>query len=225
MGKMTLDPAAQSYADLAELDAIASAKLNGIDGAAKNIAVISDWVLSTAYILGDEVKPSTPNDYRYVCTLAGSSDATEPVWGTVEGGITTDGTVEWTAWKWEDASVNADVLVDGVDNKVFSATEDTKLGGIAEGAEVNPADLAALDSAQDTKLNAIEAGAEVNQGDDVIVGQINTATVPITREAALDQVPLKLVKSEPVTGEHRINYLVRKSDGKMEADFEDVAES
>jgi len=143
--------------------------------------------------------------------------------------------------------------------KVTQADED-KLAGIDAGAEVNPADLAALDAAQDTKLNGIEdgakddqsgaeiktayegeanafndtkdtkltgieEGAEVSPTDDEVVGQINTAAVPITREEALSQADLKLVKSEPVVGEHIINYIVRKADGKLEADYEDTPES
>ena len=142
----------------------------------------------------------------------------------------------------------------------FTNVKDAKLTGIAEGAEVNPADLAALDAAQDTKLNGIEdgakddqsgaeiktayegeanafndtkdtkltgieEGAEVSPTDDEVVGQINTAAVPITREEALSQADLKLVKSEPVVGEHIINYIVRKADGKLEADYEDTPES
>ncbi len=222
MGKMILDPGAQSYADLAELDAIASAKLNGIDGAAKNIADVPDWVATNAYALNDEVKPGTPNGFRYVCTTAGESGAAEPTWNTVEGETTTDGTAVWTAWKW--SANDADDIPDGTVNKMFTATEDSKLAGIDEGAEVNPADLAALDSAQDTKLNAIEAGAEANQSDDEIVGQINSAAVPITREAALDNVSLKVIKSEPISGENRINFIVKNVAGKLEADFDDTPE-
>jgi hypothetical protein len=60
--------------------------------------------------------------------------------------------------------------------------------------------------------------------DDEIVDKINAATVSITREDALSQPDLKIVKSEPVTGEHLINYIVRKPDGKMEADYEDTPE-
>jgi len=98
------------------------------------------------------------------------------------------------------AKVSADKLEDGTANKVFLDAEKTKLGGVAE-------------------------GAQPDQNGDEIVAAIDAGTAGITREDALSQVDLKLVKSEPVVGEHRINYVVRKADGKMEADFEDVPES
>jgi len=99
------------------------------------------------------------------------------------------------------------------------------LDGIAAGAEVNPADLAELDSDQNNKLDGIEAGAKDDQSGDEIVAAIDAGTDPITREDALSQADLKLVKSEPVAGEHVINHIVRKADGKMEADYKDTPEA
>jgi len=99
-----------------------------------------------------------------------------------------------------DAKVSADQLADGTVNKVFSEGEQTKLGGVEE-------------------------GAQVDQDGDEIVAAIDAGTQPITREDALSQADLKLVKSEPVVGEHRINFIVRKADGKMEADYEDTPEA
>lgn len=157
MGKMTLDPDAQAYADLAELDAIAAAKLAGIEDDAKGDQT------------GAEIK---------------------------------------TAYEGE---ANA-----------FNDIKDTKLTGIEEGADVNPADLAALDPTANTKLAGIDEGAKVDQDGNNIAAAINIGTDPITREGALSQADLKLVKSEPVIGEHAINFVVRKADGKLEADYNDV---
>lgn len=116
----------------------------------------------------------------------------------------------------------------------ITQTKEDKLDGIEDGAQADQsgaeiktayeAETGAYTDVKDTKLAAVEEGAEANQSDDEIVGQINTAAVPITREAALDQANLKLVKSEPVSGENTINFIVRKADGKMEADYEDVPE-
>lgn len=53
------------------------------------------WVKSTAYCLGDYVWPTTFNRYRYQCTTAGTSGATEPTWPTTIGDTVTDGTVVW----------------------------------------------------------------------------------------------------------------------------------
>lgn len=61
--------------------------------------------------------------------------------------------------------------------------------------------------------------------DDEIVGKVNTATAAITREAALDQDSLKIVKTNPVTGEFLVKNIHRTSDGKLDVEYDDVAES
>ncbi|MGA8849705.1 MAG: major capsid protein [Dehalococcoidia bacterium] len=56
------------------------------------------WAATTAYALGDFVVPSAglENGFRYECTTAGTSGASEPAWPTAEGATKTDGTVVWT---------------------------------------------------------------------------------------------------------------------------------
>jgi hypothetical protein len=56
------------------------------------------WQASTGYSLGDVVVPTTglENGFRYDCTTAGTSDASEPTWPTAEGETVADGTVVWT---------------------------------------------------------------------------------------------------------------------------------
>lgn len=122
-------------------------------------------------------------------------------------------------------AVQPAALEESVDFQKITETKESKLDGIAAGAEVNPADLAALDPTANTKLGGIEENAKDDQSGDEIVAAIDAGTDPITREDALSQADLKLVKSEPIVGEHKINYIVRKADGKMEADFEDTPES
>ncbi len=56
----------------------------------------ADWAASTAYVVGDTIKPTTPNDHIYKCTTAGTSGGSEPTWGTTIGGTTSDNTVTWT---------------------------------------------------------------------------------------------------------------------------------
>lgn len=53
-----------------------------------------DWVGSTAYVVGDFVVPTTPNQHFYKCTTAGTSDVSEPTFPT-DGTTVTDGTVVW----------------------------------------------------------------------------------------------------------------------------------
>lgn len=60
---------------------------------------VAEWVANTAYSLGDTVQPTGGgNTYVYVCTTAGTSDAsTEPTWPTSGIGSTVvDNTVVWT---------------------------------------------------------------------------------------------------------------------------------
>jgi hypothetical protein len=53
------------------------------------------WAASTAYNVGDAVKPAVSNGRFYVCTKAGTSDTTAPTWITDVGDTVYDGTVEW----------------------------------------------------------------------------------------------------------------------------------
>lgn len=55
------------------------------------------WTTETTYSLTDKVTPSTPNNYQYVCTNAGTSGLPEPTWPTVVGNTVTDGPGIWTA--------------------------------------------------------------------------------------------------------------------------------
>jgi len=132
-------------------------------------------------------------------------------------------------------AVEDPALKESADFQKITTVKETKLDGIEDGAKADQsgaeiktayeAEPNAFTDTKDTKLTGIEDGAEVSPTDDEVVGQINTAAVPITREEALSQADLKLVKSEPVVGEHIINYIVRKADGKLEADYEDTPES
>ncbi len=54
------------------------------------------WAASTAYNVGDEVRPNVPNGHIYRCTpQAGTSGATEPDWPIVNEATVTDGGVTW----------------------------------------------------------------------------------------------------------------------------------
>ena len=54
------------------------------------------WQATTNYAAGAMVLPSPSNGDVYVCTTAGTSGATQPIWSTSVPGTTTDGTVTWT---------------------------------------------------------------------------------------------------------------------------------
>ncbi|GAI90491.1 unnamed protein product, partial [marine sediment metagenome] len=93
----------------------------------------------------------------------GKFDATTKKIGDMGGPTTqtTDDLPEGTTSKYDTGvpPANLEELPDGATRKAMLDAEKTKLTGIAEGAEVNPADLAALDPTANTKLVGIEAGA------------------------------------------------------------------
>jgi len=60
--------------------------------------------------------------------------------------------------------------------------------------------------------------------DDEIVAKINAATDPITRESALSQDDLKIVKTAPATGEFLIKNLHVQADGKLDIEYDDTAQ-
>jgi hypothetical protein len=60
-------------------------------------ATATTWTASTAYLVGDVVKPTTPNGFIYECTTAGTSGGTQPTWATTAGATVNDGTAQWVA--------------------------------------------------------------------------------------------------------------------------------
>ena len=69
----------------------------GTNGITTNVnsSTAKVWSVSTAYALGDYIQPTTANDFIYKVTKAGTTDATEPSWATVEANPVFDGTIEY----------------------------------------------------------------------------------------------------------------------------------
>ena len=96
------------------------------------------------------------------------------------------------------AKVSADSTEDGTTNKVFTTTDETKLTGI-------------------------EDSATADQSGDEIVTAIDAGTSSITREDALDQDGLSLVKTAPTAGEFKVKNIHRDSAGKLDVEYDDTA--
>ena len=62
--------------------------------------IASKWAVATAYTVGNIIEPTTANGYIYICTTAGTSNATtEPTWPTTVSNTVTDGsTAIWTCY-------------------------------------------------------------------------------------------------------------------------------
>ena len=97
----------------------------------------------------------------------------------------------------------------------MDSTAAAKLAGIDEGAEVNPADLAALDSTANSKLGGIEDSATADQ----------TGTEVKDLIVALDDDDREIVISRPTTGQFKVYAIQRHTDGKTESERSDTAES
>lgn len=53
------------------------------------------WAASTAYAVGDVVRPTAGNGHLYKCVVAGTSAAAEPTWPTIANDQISDNTVTW----------------------------------------------------------------------------------------------------------------------------------
>ena len=54
------------------------------------------WKQSTAYAVGDVIKPESAFGRVYTCTQAGTSDTAEPDWPDEDGGTVADNNATWT---------------------------------------------------------------------------------------------------------------------------------
>ena len=96
------------------------------------------------------------------------------------------------------AKVDADQLQDGVTNKAYTATEQTK-------------------------LTSVEDNATADMSGDEVIAAIDAGTASITREGALSQDDLNIVKTNPVAGEFKVKNIHRDSTGKLDIEYDDVA--
>jgi len=101
----TIDRLAHDYWNDVVANELATASgytANGLALTTKAFSVVAanSWTkvaaTSTAYNVGEIVRPSAGNTYVYRCSVAGTSGGSAPTWPTVVGQTVTDGTVTWT---------------------------------------------------------------------------------------------------------------------------------
>ena len=82
-------------------------------------------------------------------------------------------------------------------------------------------------SGKDTDDLAEGSTNQYDQGgphtDNEVVTAVNNASNAITREAALSQDDLNIVKTNPAGGEYKVKNIHRDSSGKMDIEYDDVA--
>jgi hypothetical protein len=85
-----------------ELSTAGGYTVGGVSLTTKSVGLVeaNSWsrsrAASTAYRLGELVKPASGNGFVYRCSVAGTTDASLPTYPTVLGREVTDGTVVWT---------------------------------------------------------------------------------------------------------------------------------
>lgn len=101
----------------------------GTNGTTTNINAASAqvWSAGTAMTLDTYVQPTSKNDYIYKVTKAGTTDATQPSWPTVEGNALMDGTVEYVAIKIYKTPKAKEIL--GLANATDKAGTNAELAG------------------------------------------------------------------------------------------------
>lgn len=72
-----------------------------------------DWQSLHVYIVGDLVRPTTPNSHVYRVTTAGTSGASEPTWPTSSGGTVTNGSAVFTENGPDAVASNKTIYGDG----------------------------------------------------------------------------------------------------------------
>lgn len=173
-------------------------KLNGIAAGAE-VNVQSDWNQTTTtaddYIKNKPTIPQVLNAPQGgETTAAPSVNWVELQLGQINGYIQVDGTsidnnIEDELYVKQ---VDADKIVDGTINKVYTATEKTKLSGIEAGAQVNVIEHIKLGSQQsDLDVNDKRVTIPVD------TTPTNNSTNPITSGAVYSELALKAPLASP----------------------------
>jgi hypothetical protein len=111
---------------------------------------------------------------------------------------------------------------DEIVGKVNTATAAISRSDAIDGAALGACDGDDLAEGTTNKW-AAESGATADQTGDEMVTAINAGSSSITREGALSQDDLKIVKTNPTAGEYNVKNIHRDSTGKLDVEYDDVA--
>ena len=112
---------------------------------------------------------------------------------------------------------------DEIVGKVNAASASITRSGCLDGATLSACDADDLSESASKKW-AAESGATCDQTGNEIITAIDAGSAAITREDALSQDDLKLVKSDPASGQRQIRKLNLGADNKVEVDYNDTPE-
>ncbi len=71
----------------------------------------------------------------------------------------------------------------------------------------------------------LDPDATDDQTGDEIITAIDAGSSSITRDDALDQDSMNLVKTNPAAGENKVKNVHRQADGLIDVEYDDVPES
>lgn len=109
---------------------VAGTKDLGTSGKTTNVNASSAlvWSASTPLSLGAYIQPTVANGFIYKVVKAGTTDATQPTWATVESNSVFDGTVEFNAIKIE-KTPNAKEILGFANNTLANGSNADLAGG------------------------------------------------------------------------------------------------
>ncbi len=137
----------------------------------------ADWAATTEYIKGESlVIPTTPNGLKYECTSGGISGATEPTFGTVEGGATVDGTVQWKAKQYDLLLNTGDSITASSWTGTNSETidNDSIVGGIQTKFRLTAVPAGATSATIVNHITVTRANGDVEEFDRSLIIKIKT---------------------------------------------------
>jgi len=108
---------------------------------------------------------------------------------------------------------------DEIVGKINSATAAISRSDAIDGAALGACDS---DDLAEGTTNVYDQGGPHTDAE--VITAINNAATAITREGALDQDSLKIVKTNPASGEFHVKNIHRDAGGKLDVEYDDVAE-